>query len=60
MNSITCKDCIYDITNYEDETRPEYWLECDAPEEIPEEIYAKYGDDDLPKYCNQFKVRETT
>jgi hypothetical protein len=54
---VNCKDCKFDITNYEDKTRPSYWLECDASG-IADEIYEKYGDDELPEHCGQFQPRE--
>lgn len=53
----TCKDCAYDITDYNDKTRPKHWLECNAPNPILEEIYAQYSDEELPEKCGQFKAK---
>jgi hypothetical protein len=34
------------------------FCDCDSPGFIPERIFEKYGDEDLPKYCGFYKARE--
>jgi hypothetical protein len=45
----TCLNCEYNST-YEDG-----WAECDPPGFVPESIYRKYEDDQLPKHCGFWK-----
>jgi hypothetical protein len=52
--SVSCKDCVYDVPDEDNLS----WQECAAPGEIPEEIFERYDDNELPKHCGYFKRRQ--
>jgi hypothetical protein len=51
LQDANCRQCIFDVPDEDDPS----WKECGTTGHIPDEIFDKYDDDELPQHCGQFR-----